>query len=119
MGQTLAVDLGGTNMRAAAVDATGEILDRAVVPTPRKAATLDPFLDLVQGLAADHDVEHAVVAVPGRVDHQRGLLLHAPNLPEGWAPLLTRAALEDALGRPVALANDADVAAVGEARFGA
>ncbi len=119
MGETLAVDLGGTNMRAAAVDATGAILDRAVVPTPRDAATLDPFLVLVEELAARHEIEHAVVAVPGRVDHERGLLLHAPNLPACWPPLLTRAALEEALGRPVALANDADVAAVGEARFGA
>ncbi|HEY6319549.1 MAG TPA: ROK family protein, partial [Acidimicrobiia bacterium] len=112
-------DLGGTNMRAAAVDATGAILERAVAPTPRRAATLDPFLTFVEDFAARHDVEHAVVALPGRVDHQRGLLLHAPNLPDGWAPLLTRATLEGALGRPVALANDADVAAVGEARFGA
>jgi glucokinase len=119
VGETLAVDLGGTNMRAAAVDATGAILDRAVAPTPRRAASLDPFLTFVEDFAARHDVEHAVVALPGRVDHQRGLLLHAPNLPDGWAPLLTRAALEEALGRPVALANDADVAAVGEARFGA
>lgn len=118
MGETLAVDLGGTNMRAAAVDATGAILERAVAPTPRRAATLDPFLTFVEDFAARHDVEHAVVALPGRVDHQRGLLLHAPNLPDGWAPLLTRATLEGALGRPVALANDADVAAVGEAFFG-
>ena len=119
MGETLAVDLGGTNMRAAAVDASGAILDRAIVPTPRDAATLDPFLVLVEELAARHEIEHAVVAVPGRVDHERGLLLHAPNLPACWPPLLTRGALEEALGRPVALANDADVAAVGEARFGA
>ncbi len=119
MGDTLAVDLGGTNMRAAVLDATGAILDRAVTRTPRQAPTIDPLLTLVEGLAATHDVEHAVVAVPGRVDHERGTLLEAPNLPAGWAPQLTRATLEAALGLPVALGNDADVAAVGEARFGA
>ena len=119
MGQTLAVDLGGTNMRAAVLDATGTILERTTEPTPRRARTIEALLRLAVGLADGQDVDHAVVAVPGRVDHQRGTLLEAPNLPAGWAPLLTRAALEAALGLPVALANDADVAAVGEARFGA
>ena len=106
-------------MRAAVLDATGTIVERATAPTPRRAATIEPLLRLVEGLADGHDVDHAVVAVPGRVDNQLGTLLEAPNLPDGWAPQLTRTAFEAALGLPVALGNDADVAAVGEARFGA
>jgi glucokinase len=119
VGQTLAADLGGTTMRAAVLDATGAILERAAAPTPRRAATIEPLLALVPGLADGRDLEYAVVAVPGRVDNERGTLLEAPNLPTGWVPLLTRATLEAALGLPVALGNDADVADVGEARFGA
>jgi glucokinase len=119
VGLALAVDLGGTNMRAAVVDAAGTIVARGHAATPADAADLDPFLDLVRGVAAAHLLDHAVVAVPGRVDHELGVLLHAPNLPPRWRALLTRDALEAALGLPVALANDADVATVGEGYFGA
>lgn len=119
MGHTLAVDLGGTNMRVAVVERSGAILDRAQEPTPHDAATIDPLVGLVRAMRDRHDVEHAVVAVPGRVDHQTGTLLHAPNLPPRWPPVLTRAALEAELDVTVTLANDADVAAVGEAYFGA
>jgi glucokinase len=116
---TLAVDLGGTNMRVAVVHEDGTIVDRANSPTPHDVPTIDPFVELVRGLRERHGVEHAVIALPGRVDHREGLLLHAPNLPRGWAEQVTRATLEDALSLDVDLANDADVAAVGEAYFGA
>jgi glucokinase len=46
-------------------------------------------------------------------------LEHAPNLPASWASTLTESTLRALLGVPVALANDADMAAVGEATFGA
>jgi glucokinase len=116
---TLGVDLGGTNMRAAVVDRDGTILERVKAPTPHEIPNIDPFLQLLAPLAARRDVEHAVVGVPARVDHDAGTLLNAPNLPPRWPPLLTRSTLEHELGLPVALANDADLAAVGETRFGA
>jgi glucokinase len=115
----LAVDLGGTNMRVAAVGDDGTIVDRDHAPTPHAAETIEPFIDLVARMRKNHDVAHAVVAVPGRVDHRAGRLLHAPNLPPKWFTLITRATLESALEIGVTLANDADVAAVGEAYFGA
>jgi glucokinase len=116
---TLAVDLGGTNMRVAVVDETGAIVDRDHAPTPHDAATLDPFVDLLLATRKEHDVEHGVVAVPGRVDNLAGTLLHAPNLPPKWLALISRDSLQRALDLPITLANDADAAAVGEAHFGA
>lgn len=116
---TLAVDLGGSNMRVAAVRDDGSIVDRDGAPTPRDAPTITPFLDLVARMRKEHDVDQAVIAVPGRVDHVEGRLLHAPNLPPSWRAEITRTLLEDALDLRVTLANDADVAAVGEAYFGA
>ena len=90
-GTTLAVDLGGTNMRVAAVDNDGTIVDRDHAPTPHDAETITAFVDLIGGFRAGHPgVERAVVAVPGRVDHDAGTLLHAPNLPPGWLTQLTR-----------------------------
>lgn len=119
MGHTLAVDLGGTNMRVAVVDREGTVLDRAQEPTPQHARSIEPLVGFVRAMRDAHDVEHAVVAVPGRVDHEAGRLLDGPHLPADWPPVLTRDALADALALPVALANDADVATIGEARFGA
>jgi len=117
--QALAVDLGGTNMRVAVVADDGTIVDRAHATTPHDAPTIDPFVDLVLGVRSRHDVSHAVVGVPGRVDHVEGTLLHAPNLPPAWFTLVTRTTLEAALDLPVTLVNDADAAVVGEAYFGA
>jgi glucokinase len=61
----------------------------------------------------------AVVGVPGRVNYQSGALEYAPNLPPGWTERINRTELGEAVGIPVSLANDADLAAVGEAWFGA
>jgi glucokinase len=70
--------------------------------------------------AQDHDSAlPIVVGVPGRVDYRDGVLEHAPNLPNSWVSDLREDRLADALGQPVALANDGDLAAVGEACFGA
>ncbi len=117
MKPTLAIDLGGTRMRAARVDATGQILAHKVVPTPRGDPEPGALLGLMREIGVG--VASAVVGVPGRVDHRVGGLDHAPNLPPTWAPFLTERALGAVLGVPVHLANDADLAAVGEAYFGA
>jgi glucokinase len=119
VGHTLAVDLGGTNMRVAVVTREGTVLDRAQQPTPHHAVSVEPFVAFVRAMRDAHDVEHAVVAVPGRLDYQTGRLLDGPHLPADWPPVLTRDALADGLELPVVLANDADAAAIGEARFGA
>lgn len=115
----LAVDLGGTRTRAALVDADGAVLVRDAIDTPVAASRPDAVLALLRAVGAAGTPRRAVVGVPGRVDHAIGRLEHAPNLPAEWAPALSAAALSEALGLEVALANDADLAAVGEARFGA
>lgn len=116
---TLAVDLGGTQMRAALVEADGTVVAREVRPTPARDPEPHGFLALLRDVAAQGAPTRAVIGIPGRVDHAAGRLDHAPNLPASWTPFLTEQALGEALGLPVALANDADLAAVGEARFGA
>ena len=64
-------------------------------------------------------VEQVVVGIPGIVDYEQQGLQQAPNLPAHWEPMLTADWLQNQLGIPVCLANDADLAAVGEAWFGA
>ncbi|MBW3610027.1 MAG: ROK family protein [Actinobacteria bacterium] len=118
MSDVLAVDLGGSSMRAALTADDGTVRSRCERPTPR-SPTAQPLIELVGVVLAGREVGSAVVGVPGRVDYRVGVLEHAPNLAAGWADELTEVGLGDALGVDVALANDADLAAVGEAWFGA
>lgn len=111
----LAVDLGGTSMRAGLADGDAHIRARREEDT---GGSVERFVEFV-GAGIVEGIDRAVVGVPGRVDYGTGRLEYAPNLPDGWTGRLTEAALGDALGIEVALANDADLAAVGEAWFGA
>ncbi|CAN5763934.1 hypothetical protein BH23ACT1_BH23ACT1_11980 [soil metagenome] len=116
--EVLAVDLGGSSMRAARTSADGVVSRRQEVPTPG-SADAGPLLALVHEVLGSEPVRAAVIGVPGRVDYGAGVLEHAPNLPAGWIDELTEDRLGASLGLDVSLANDADLAAVGEAWFGA
>lgn len=116
---TLAVDLGGTHMRCARVGAGGTIEDRRVRTTPRDGTGTSALVSLLAEVGNATPCGSAVIGVPGRVDYRAGTLEHAPNLPPRWATELTEARLSAQVGLPVALANDADLAAVGEAYWGA
>lgn len=116
MTHTLAVDLGGTWLRVARVSPTGDVLDRHEEATSDDASRLVAAMRAVAGVGP---VDHAVVGVPGRVDYSAGRLEFAPNLSPAWHDVLDRRVLSGDVGVDVSLANDADLAAVGEAWFGA
>lgn len=115
----LAVDLGGTNTRVAVVAPNGVILARRKDPTRREDVHPEALVAAIRETAAETGATTAVVGVPGRVDHRAGVLDFAPNLPPHWATHLTEERLSEATGLGVRLANDADLAAVGEYRSGA
>ncbi len=118
----LAADIGGSQMRAALVDPRGNVLLRRSAPTPGHGHVPDVLLDLIASVASESShgaASHAVVALPGAVDYEEGRLLWAPHLPEAWAERLSRDTLSTHLALPVHIANDADMAAVGESAFGA
>jgi glucokinase len=119
MTATLAVDLGGTHMRCAVVDDDGSVLDRREKPTPHDGTGAGALAELMASVHASAPCGTAVVGVPGRVNYAEGTLEYAPNLPPGWVNEISEGYLASAVGLPVALANDADLAAVGEAWFGA
>lgn len=114
----LAVDLGGTRMRAALVGPDGAIVHRHEQPTPRDVPCPDALDGLVAHVRGHGHPARAVVGVPGLVDYDRGRLEHAPNLPPGWVDAISASHFSAILGLPVALVNDADLAALGEAHFG-
>src|ERR1700722_11877873 len=118
----LAADVGGTQMRAALVGPQGEILLRRSSSTPADSDVPAAFTSLVAAMAAEDghgSPSHAVVGLPGGVDYDAGRFLWAPNLPAQWPDQLSATALSAQMGLPVSIANDADLAAVGEAWFGA
>lgn len=117
--RVVAIDLGGTNIRAALVEADGDIVKRERRPTPRGDATPMALVEMVREMAEDTDVDKAVIGLPGVIDHEKETLVSAPNLVQEWVPLLSDAWLTRQTGLAVSLANDADLAAVGEATFGA
>lgn len=115
----VAVDLGGTNTRVAVVSSAGEIVAHDVEPTARTDRHPHELVDQIARAADGSGARLAVVGVPGRIDHREGRLEYAPNLPPSWPERLTETWLADATGLDVELANDADLAAIGEHRFGA
>jgi glucokinase len=118
----LAADVGGTQMRVAIVDARGVVLVRQARPTPAHADVPAALIELILEVGGDHthgEASHAVIGLPGDIDYHTGRLLRAPHLPPGWPDLLARDLLSERLGLTTYLANDADLAAVGEAAFGA
>jgi glucokinase len=116
--RSIAVDLGGTNLRVAVVDGNGLLLTRHKVLTPSQGSITDAIVKLIAGLECDPECP-AVVAVPGLVDYGRRCALWAPHLPPSWVAELTEDRLASRFHRHVSIANDADLAAVGETYFGA
>ncbi len=122
------IDLGGTKIQAAIVSPEGEVSGEARRPTPTKGGPKDVAAEMAAALveaADDAGVQTdslAGIGVGSPVDtnEQTGEVSDASNLP-GWAeatfPL--GAALSDALGAPVLIANDVDVATNAEFKLGA
>ena len=118
----LAADIGGTRMRAALVDQVGSVLLERSVATPahdEAPAALMALMHDVRGAVDPGCTGHAVVGLPGAVDYDAGKLLWAPHLPETWIEQLSSDRVSERLCLSVQIANDADLAAVGEALFGA
>ena len=113
---TFGVDLGGTNLRVALVDPDGTIVDQRRVATP---PTLDGIVadiaTAVRELAPQRPEARALgVGAAGMVDHE-GTIHYSPNVP-AFLHAPVRARLEDAVGLPTVVDNDANVAVVGRAR---
>lgn len=115
--RVLACDLGGTQLRTAVVGADGAVTRRRAVPTPKDDPGALASL-LKDALAEAGEVEGVVAGVPGPIDYAAGAPTMLVNLP-AWEGRVSAASLSSELALGVLLANDADLAALGEHRFGA
>jgi glucokinase len=121
----IGVDLGGTNLRIAAVDEGGELLEKFTSGTDLARGrdfVIDEMTQAIRRLLEKyhgHGVSHGVgIGVPGIIDMDTGMLRESPNLP-GWSEFPVHAEIERHLGIPVMLENDANAAALGEKWLGA
>ncbi|MER5851419.1 ROK family protein [Streptomyces sp. NPDC002012] len=127
MKHVIALDVGGTGMKAALVGADGALLHEARRATGRERgpdAVVESILTFAADLRAygeEHLGESAVaagVAVPGIVDAENGIAVYASNL--GWRDVPMRELLGERLGGvPVALGHDVRTGGLAEGRIGA
>ena len=122
---SIGVDLGGTNLRIAAVSSDGKLLEKVTLGTK---TTLGPdhviteMCQAIQRLSAEYKRQGSFLGVglgiPGIIDLQTGMLRKSANLP-GFDEYPVRAEIERRLGARAVLENDANVAALGEQWLGA
>jgi len=122
---SIGVDLGGTNLRIAAVDDGGRLLEKITLGTRvalGKDHVINDMCSAVQQLSAKYrsaaSLQGIGIGVPGIIDMKTGMLRESPNLPD-WADSPVREQIEQRLGTRVILENDANAAAFGEKWLGA
>jgi glucokinase len=127
---SIGVDLGGTNLRIAAVSDEGELLEKITLPTKLalgREHVIGEMCDAIQRLSGKHQTAGRFlgtgIGFPGMIDMRTGILRKAANFP-GWENYPVRVEIERRLGLPrndarVAIENDARVAALGEQWLGA
>jgi glucokinase len=124
MEHVIAVDLGGTQLRAALVSADGQVAAHgrtATLVAEGPQAVIGRMLRLISevraALPAGGRLLGIGIGAPGPLDPFTGIVYAPPHLP-GWQRIPLRAMVAEATGLPVELGNDANAAAVGEWRFG-
>src|ERR1700694_6299693 len=114
------IDLGGSQVRVALARSDGNVIASVKTRTP----LLRTPQAMVDWAAAEIDrhrgrqkVRSITIAAPGPIDIKRGILVNPPNLP--WKNVPLEALMSPATGAKVTLANDADMAGLGEFHRGA
>jgi glucokinase len=116
--RVVAVDVGGTRIKAALVDRVATPLAERTVATPLRSAdrVLETIAALVDDLRDDR-VTAVGVAVPGVVDERRGVAVWSENL--CWSDVPMTAEVTARCGLPAVLGHDVRAGALAEARVGA
>ncbi|HVA63974.1 MAG TPA: ROK family protein [Terriglobales bacterium] len=120
----LGVDIGGTKVAAGLVSPQGKILSRARVPMPARGdaeaalAAVSAAIQAAGAGARGRSIAAIGLSSPGPLDPRRGVVLNPPNLP-CWRNFPLAARIAQAHRLPTRLDNDANAAALAEARWGA
>ncbi|WP_298010101.1 ROK family protein [Anaerolinea sp.] len=117
----IAVDIGGTQLRAALYpEGEQKAVSQKRIPTQaRDQSAVDRLLELIKTVLPAHGKVKAIgMAAPGPLNPKTGILYAAPNIP-GWVNLPLAQIVQDRFKIPTLLGNDANLAAMGEWKFGA
>jgi glucokinase len=121
MSYHIAADVGGTQLRAAcyATDSLNPIQVRRIATQADGSTPLERLKTLITSVWPENENVDAIgIAAPGPLDSNEGIVMAAPNIP-GWVDLPLRKYMEDRFQIPVVVGNDANLAAVGEWKYGA
>jgi polyphosphate glucokinase len=109
---TLAIDIGGSGIKTLILDSAGEPVTERLRESTPEVPTPEAMLPLMQKMAVEHgQFDRISVGFPGVVVD--GEIRTAVNLHEGWVGFQLGKALEQLLGKPTRVANDADVQGLG------
>jgi len=122
----IGIDLGGTKISTALVDASGRIVARDYRETMAargQKVVVERMVDAARRVISEAGVVFSQVTgvgvgSPGPIDSRIGVVTAPPNLP-GWKDVPLKQLIEERLGITTFLENDANAAALGEYRFGA
>jgi len=116
---TIGIDVGGTKAAAGVVGDDGRIIEKLKRSTPAASPsdTEQVIADVVRELASRHDVAAVGIGAAGFIDETRSTVLFAPNLAWRGEPL--RESVQEQIGLPVFVENDANASLWAESRFGA
>lgn len=122
---SIGVDLGGTNLRIAAVDSDGKLMEKLTLGAEVKRGrdfVIGEMCSAIQSLVVKYRDSNQLagigIGVPGFIDMDTGTVVRSPNLPD-WVNFPVREEIERKLGTTVILENDANSAAMGEKWLGA
>jgi len=121
MSTFVAVDIGGTHIRAAAYESanTTPLTHKRTRSHAKEPGTFDRLVRAIESAwPDDRSVKAIGMASPGPLDPHTGVVLATPNIPE-WIDFPVTEKLTDHFGVPAYLDNDANLAALGEWKFGA
>lgn len=115
----LVFDIGGTNMRLATSLDGKTLAATKIVPTPQDFAEgIKVIKQIADELAKEEKIEAVAGGLAGPLDKNKTMLVKSPHI-GGWVGKDFKLKAEQILNAPVYLENDADLATLGEANFGA
>lgn len=118
--KAVAVDLGGTNIKAAIVDNKKGIVEQTSLPTHADLGRdhlLDRIGNTIKQLASKYDVIGVGMGLPGMVNIDQTIVRNPPNLP-GWEKVHAAKEISDRTNLACKIENDANIAALGSLHFG-
>jgi glucokinase len=120
MGCIVAVDVGGTQLRSAVYPRSGitPLTIQHSASRGLEAGILERLTALIDNVWPDEPVDAIAVAVPGPLNPRTGIIISTPNIP-AWTQYPLAELLAKKYHVPVYLGNDANLAALGEWKYGA